>query len=349
MEDASVGVRKLDPVVNTLRLGLDSIPDSRLEPGPVTMEVVQGSLFVQEEAIVTASALLDDGRRLVINDASELVVTTSNSSVVSVSGTTVVAEDVGVAYINVSWTVCGSVLGSETIEIEVGLDLSQPVFVPDTQAAEVPEDSPIGHLITTVRATTEAGDEAEDVQYRFQNGINYNGLFLLDQTTGEVTLNGPLDRETVDSYVLLVEATNQAQRRAELGEPTEEGGDSDAVSGSGSGSGSEGNGVLMPEPAPQGNTSLTIAVLTVSATDIPVGLAVLPSAVRGMAACSTSGTNSSLPPQHLIQHHLPPTPLHFLFPLPPLPPPPLPLPPPPSPSLPPPLPPPPLPLSPPLS
>lgn len=267
VNDTSVGVRKLDPVVTTLRLGLDSIPDSRLEPSPVTMEIVQGSLFVHEEAIVTASILLDDGRRVVISDGSELVVTTSNSSVVSASGTTLVAEDVGVAYINVSWTVCGRVLESEIVEIEVGLDLSQPVFVPDTQTTEVPEDSPIGHLITTVTATTEAGDEAEDIQYRFQNGINYNGLFLLDQTTGEVTLNGPLDRETVDSYVLLVEATNQAQRRAELGD----GGDGDPVSGSGSGSGTGGNGVLMPETTPQGNTSLSIAVLVVSATVSSVG------------------------------------------------------------------------------
>lgn len=266
VDDGSIEIHKLDPIVATLRLSLDSIPDSRLEQGSVTLEVLQGVLFVQEEAIVSASIIFKDGHRSLITDASELIVSSSNSSIVYVSGTTLLGVIEGEAVINITWvnTACSVEVLSAEVVVSVELDVSRPTFVPAIQTADVPEDSPIGHEITVVMAIIQdevsgAEDRATDVQYRFQNGHDFDGLFSLDPTSGEVILNGQLDRETTASYTLLIEATNSAQRRAEQGDTEEE---EDVVSGSGSGS--EENGMLMPaEPTPA-NISLNIAVLTVS-------------------------------------------------------------------------------------
>ena len=266
VDDEAESVLKLDPIISTLTLGLDSIPRSRLELGKVILEVMEGSLFVGQEAIVSASLVLEDGRRVVIRDSTELVVTTSNSSVVSVTQGTLLAEEVGVTSVNISWIICGAVLQSRVVEIEVILDLFRPVFIPEARRVVVPEDSTVGHSIAVVMATVQDSDEAltSDVQYRFQNGISHGGLFLLDPSTGAVTLNGPLDRETTDSFLLLIEATNGAQRRAEGdSEEAEQGGKEgeegrEGGSGSGSGSGS----ILGPDlPTVQSNVSIAVLMV----------------------------------------------------------------------------------------
>lgn len=265
--DTSVDVHRLDPIVATLRLRLNSMPGSRLEQGSMTLEVLQGILFVQEEAIVTASIVLKDGRRSLITDPTELYVTTSNSSIVSVTGNTLVGVSEGEAVVNVTWmnVACGVGILSTEVMVTVEDDRSRPTFVPTSQTATVPEDSPIGHKVATVSAVVQddigsVEDQTTDIQYRFQNGFDFDGLFSLNPTSGEIVLNGQLDRETTDSYILLIEATNSAQRRAEQGIGDEEEEGEDMVSGSGSGNG----GMLTPEPTENTTISLNIAVLTVS-------------------------------------------------------------------------------------
>ena len=276
VDDNNVEIHKLDPIVATLRLSLDSTLDSRLELGSVTLQVVHGVLFVQEEVVVTASVVFKDGHRSLITDPLELMVNSSNSSIVSVrAGNILSGEMEGEAVITVAWInpSCGvEVLRSE-VALSVVVDESRPVFVPDSNTVYVPEDSPIAHNITVVTAIVQFDSglddrDSTDVQYRFRNGANFDGLFTLDPASGELVLNGKLDRETTVSYTLYIEATNSAQRRAEGGEEEEEDTE-DVVSGSGEGSGGDGGGVLMPEPTPGGNTniSLNIAVLTVSCRD----------------------------------------------------------------------------------
>lgn len=266
--DTSVDIHKLDPIIATLRLRLDSSPESRLEQGSVTLEVLQGVLFVQEEVVVTASVVLRDGHRSLITDPSELSVSSSNHSIVSVTGNKLLGVSEGEAVINVTWTNAACGVGSRILSTEVAVtvkaDISRPTFVPPSQTSTVPEDSPIGHKIVTVTAVVQddignVEESATDIQYRFQNGFNFDSLFSLNPTSGDLVLNGQLDRETTDSYVLLIEATNSAQRRAEQGS-TEEGEGEDEVSGSGSGDG----GMLTPEPTENTTVSLNIAVLTVS-------------------------------------------------------------------------------------
>jgi len=62
----------LDPIIAALRLNLDSAPRTRLMPGQVSLDVLSELSFFRERVEVTASAILDDGRRIVITDPSEL-------------------------------------------------------------------------------------------------------------------------------------------------------------------------------------------------------------------------------------------------------------------------------------
>lgn len=266
--DTGVDIHKLDPIVATLRLRLDSSPESRLEQGSVTLEVLRGILFVQEEAVVTASVVLRDGRRSLITNSSELSVSSSNSSIVSVTDNILLGVSEGEAVINITWinAACDVGILSTEVAVTVKADICRPTFVPPSQTTTVPEDSPIGHKIVTISAVVQddicsVEESATDTQYRFQNGFNFDGLFSLNPTSGELVLNGQLDRETTDLYVLLIEATNSAQRRAEQGIREEgEGEGEDEVSGSGSGDG----GMITPDPTDNTTVSLNIAVLTVS-------------------------------------------------------------------------------------
>ena len=265
--ESSVEIHKLDPIVATLRLSLDSVPDSRLDQGLVTLGVLQGVLFAQEETVVTASVVFKDGHRSLITDFNELIVTSSNSSIVSVTGNVLLGEREGKAIINITWInpTCSIEVLSAEVLVNVELDVSRPTFIPAVQTTVVPEDSPIGYNVATITAVVQdraggVGDQATDVQYRFLNGFNFGGLFFLDPTSGEMRLNGQLDRETISTYTLLIEATNSAQRRAEQGDSPDDNSD-DIVSGSGSGSGD----LLIPVPtSTPTNISFNIAVLTVS-------------------------------------------------------------------------------------
>ena len=269
VEVTPVEIQKLDPIVGTLRLSLDSIPQSRLEQGLVTLQVLDGVLFAQEKAVVTASLVFKDGHRSLIPNAQELALSTSNSSVVSISeGNVLTGESEGEATITVSWInpLCGSEILTTDVMVSVVIDDTRPTFVESELTAHVPEDSPIGHNIIVVMAIVqdESGridDTASDVQYRFRDGFNFFGLFSLDPASGELVLNGQLDREAVESYTLYIEATDSAQRRAEQGEGEDK---EQGTMGSGSGSG---DGLLTPDPTPDTvNISLNIAVLTVSCT-----------------------------------------------------------------------------------
>jgi hypothetical protein len=274
VEDTAVGIHRLDPIVGTLRLSLDSVPKSRLGEGLASLQILRGVLFLQERAVVTASVVFKDGHRSLIQNPLELVVNSLNSSVVSVSeGNILVGESEGEAVIGVAWInpACGAEILSEEVTVRVIVDDSRPTFVPNELTAPVPEDS-LGQIIHVVTAVLQddsgrIDQTTSDIQYRFKDGFNFNGLFALDATSGELELNGRLDREDTDSYTLLIEATNGAQRRAEQGEEEEE---VNNGSGDGDSSGS-GGGLLIPGPSPDNaNISLNIAVLTlrVEVTDV---------------------------------------------------------------------------------
>ena len=207
---------KLDPIVASLRLTAEN-PSSHLTTGTVRIEILPGLFFAGEETEVTVSVILSDGRRLLITDPNEINIKSSNNSIVSVrSENIIVAENSGMATLNVSWVVCGETLANALVDLVVQFDENRPFFEPDEGNATVPEDSEIGHSITQVQAMD---DDVEDVsgihaevRYNIRNDP-YNGLFVVNPVTGVVTLNGPLDRETKDQYTLLIEATDRQQRQ----------------------------------------------------------------------------------------------------------------------------------------
>ena len=262
----------IDPVVAALRLREDptSPPASRLGQTGVILEVLSGLFYVQERAEVTVSALLENGRRIVIDDPAELDIQSSNDSIVSVDGNFIVAEEVGVVNLNVSWVVCGRMLGRRIIEVAVEFAQNRPIFENDTQIADVIESAEVGTVITTVFAVDfdfTNSNARPDTEYRFAGEADsHGGLFELDKITGELRLNGPLDRETRDRYVIVIEATDRDQRQAEQNIPITPAptdgtrtqprcpggsglgsGDSSGLGSSGAASGDCDNGVLLPE------------------------------------------------------------------------------------------------------
>ena len=270
----------IDPVIAALRLREDpnNPPESRLGQNGVILEVLSGLFYLQERAEVTVSALLENGRRIVIDDPTELDIQSSNASIVSVDGNFIVAEEVGVVNLNVSWVVCGRILGRRIIEVAVEFAQNRPVFVNDTQVADVIESADVGTVITTVFAVDYdfANSNARpDTEYRFADEANsHGGLFELDRITGELRLNGPLDRETRDRYVIVIEATDRDQRQAEQNipmtpTPTDEaptrrrcpGGsglgseESSGFDSSGASSGDCDNGMLLPDGGATNQTS----------------------------------------------------------------------------------------------
>lgn len=247
----------LDPIIAALRLNLDSAPRTRLMTGQVSLDVLSELSFFRERVEVTASAILDDGRRIVITDPSELEIEPFNTSVVSVEGNYIVAEDMGTTEMTVRWIACGTLVSSSVINVTVNFDRFRPVFDPENQQSSVPENSPTGHLIATVEAFDQ--DLAGDVQYRFQDeSYSYGGLFTLDPISGEVAVGGLLDREVRDSYLVVVEATDRQQRLAEQAAVGGGGGGGEVASGSGSGTGSA--ELLVPDAVDGRENNVTISL-----------------------------------------------------------------------------------------
>ncbi len=247
--DNPVTPLKIDPILASLRLtATGEQANSRLDSTEVSLELISGLFFFQERTEVTVSVILSNGRRIVISDPSEIVLQSSNTSILSVSNNFVVAEGVGVAELNVSWVNCEMILASGSIEISVEFNEHRPTFANDTQAAGIIENAPLGAFITSVFADdldfVRSDFSRRDTEYRFMDEAStHGGLFVLDQFTGVVSLNGPLDRETLDTYQIFIEATDRAQRQTEQEIVVPNNG----VSGSGSGSNSGSGSILMPD------------------------------------------------------------------------------------------------------
>uniref|UniRef100_A0A1I7TX14 Cadherin domain-containing protein n=1 Tax=Caenorhabditis tropicalis TaxID=1561998 RepID=A0A1I7TX14_9PELO len=78
------------------------------------------------------------------------------------------------------------------------------------QMVEVPEDVAVGTVVATVRAIEE--DESQEVIYHLKAGSPPE--FSLDSKTGKIMVEQPLDRETTDSYVIDIGASNEGAELA---------------------------------------------------------------------------------------------------------------------------------------
>ncbi|KAL9824656.1 cadherin EGF LAG seven-pass G-type receptor 2-like [Geothlypis trichas] len=86
-----------------------------------------------------------------------------------------------------------------------------PAFEQPEYRESVRENMEVGYEVLTVRATDgDAGPNA-NVLYRLLNAGDASEVFEIDSRSGVIRTRGPVDREVVDAFELLVEATDQGQ------------------------------------------------------------------------------------------------------------------------------------------
>uniref|UniRef100_A0A672MRU0 Cadherin, EGF LAG seven-pass G-type receptor 2 n=1 Tax=Sinocyclocheilus grahami TaxID=75366 RepID=A0A672MRU0_SINGR len=87
-----------------------------------------------------------------------------------------------------------------------------PVFEQQDYKENVRENLEIGYEVLTVRATDGDAPVNGNILYHLLNNNNgTNDVFEIDSRSGVIRTRGLVDRETVESYVLLVEANDQGR------------------------------------------------------------------------------------------------------------------------------------------
>ncbi|KAI4896455.1 hypothetical protein NFI96_015229 [Prochilodus magdalenae] len=86
-----------------------------------------------------------------------------------------------------------------------------PVFSQSVYTVSLPENSPLGTLVATMRATDADEGENGEVTYEFGHlSEDYTTLFSLDSKTGEVRVIGQVDYEEETSFELRIQAKDGA-------------------------------------------------------------------------------------------------------------------------------------------
>ncbi|XP_071377142.1 protocadherin beta-15-like [Centroberyx affinis] len=100
-----------------------------------------------------------------------------------------------------------------TVEIFVDvLDVNDnmPVFTKDVYTATLNENSPIGTTVIQVNATDLDDGSNGEVSYSFGNvNSKVRELFVVDPSTGEMTVKGHIDYEVDDSYEIDIQASDK--------------------------------------------------------------------------------------------------------------------------------------------
>ncbi|XP_074833686.1 cadherin EGF LAG seven-pass G-type receptor 2 isoform X2 [Carettochelys insculpta] len=86
-----------------------------------------------------------------------------------------------------------------------------PVFEQEEYKESVRENLEVGYEVLTVRATDGDASANANILYRFLNGHGANAAFEIDPRSGVIRTTGLVDREALESYQLLVEASDQGQ------------------------------------------------------------------------------------------------------------------------------------------
>uniref|UniRef100_A0A673ZB10 Cadherin EGF LAG seven-pass G-type receptor 2 n=1 Tax=Salmo trutta TaxID=8032 RepID=A0A673ZB10_SALTR len=86
-----------------------------------------------------------------------------------------------------------------------------PVFEQQDYKERVRENLEIGYEVLTVRATDGDAPVNGNILYRVLNSNGSNDVFEIDPRSGVIRTKGPVDREMVEAYMLLVEANDQGR------------------------------------------------------------------------------------------------------------------------------------------
>ncbi|XP_069812676.1 protocadherin gamma-B4-like [Dendropsophus ebraccatus] len=98
--------------------------------------------------------------------------------------------------------------GTATIQITVqDVNDNFPTFAQDTYYISLPENVPVGFLVSHLNATDEDEGTNGQISYSFNHiSKNTNQIFSIDSITGDINIIGTLDYEASDSYEMTVEA-----------------------------------------------------------------------------------------------------------------------------------------------
>ncbi|KAF7649484.1 hypothetical protein LDENG_00140910 [Lucifuga dentata] len=105
----------------------------------------------------------------------------------------------------------GSPQRSGTVAIQVTvLDANDnaPVFSQIVYKASLPENSPVGTAVITVKASDADEGINGEVRYELDHFSEKSDIFNLDPTTGEVKVSGPIDFEDELSHEIRISATD---------------------------------------------------------------------------------------------------------------------------------------------
>uniref|UniRef100_A0ACB8F4V9 Cadherin EGF LAG seven-pass G-type receptor 2 n=1 Tax=Sphaerodactylus townsendi TaxID=933632 RepID=A0ACB8F4V9_9SAUR len=86
-----------------------------------------------------------------------------------------------------------------------------PVFEQQEYKENMRENLEVGYEVLTVRATDGDASPNANILYRILNSNGSNRIFEIDPKSGVIRTNGLVDRETVESYQLIVEANDQGK------------------------------------------------------------------------------------------------------------------------------------------
>ena len=86
-----------------------------------------------------------------------------------------------------------------------------PVFEQQDYKESVRENLEIGYEVLTVRATDGDAPGNGNILYHVLNSNGSNDVFEIDPRSGVIRTKGPVDREEVEAYMLLVEANDQGR------------------------------------------------------------------------------------------------------------------------------------------
>ncbi|XP_013988461.2 cadherin EGF LAG seven-pass G-type receptor 2 isoform X3 [Salmo salar] len=86
-----------------------------------------------------------------------------------------------------------------------------PVFEQQDYKESVRENLEIGYEVLTVRATDGDAPVNGNILYHVLNSNGSNNVFEIDSRSGVIRTKGPVDREMVEAYMLLVEANDQGR------------------------------------------------------------------------------------------------------------------------------------------
>lgn len=108
---------------------------------------------------------------------------------------------------------------SDTAEVTIQIkdyNDNPPVFNPVGYGTKVREDIDPGSYLMSVTAHDSDTGTNKDLKYSIFEG-NPDGQFRIDEDNGHVYVNQRLDRETQESYLLTIRATNIGRNCVKIG------------------------------------------------------------------------------------------------------------------------------------